>query len=184
MTASPAVTRQPRPHGPRPRATSRPVASLPVAHILQQGVRAVVGALFFWALAVYGALTVVRQVSRGLRRRIRQNLHPVAVVLIVQNSEAHIEGVLRSIFLSTSMGRREWRILVFDMGSTDDTPHIVQRLAMQHDGLEYVRIEGEGEFVQHLARVCAEGGLVGCIYDLRVSGMLCDVARDIRLLCG
>ncbi|MCL6516714.1 hypothetical protein [Alicyclobacillus sp.] len=143
-----------------------------------------VGVLFFWALAVYGALTVVRQVSRGLQRRIRQDLHPVAVVLIVQNSETHIEGILRSIFLSTALGHRERRVLVFDMGSTDDTPRIVQRLAMQHDGLEYVPIREEGDFVANLARVCAEGGLVGCIYDLRVNGMLSDVARDIRLLCG
>ncbi|MCL6592932.1 MAG: glycosyltransferase [Alicyclobacillus sp.] len=140
--------------------------------------------LVIWALAVYGAWALVRSVVRYWQQRLNGRLQPMAVVLIVQNAQAQVEGVLRSLLQVTAGGQRDGYILVFDVASCDDTPAIVQRLAMQFPRLTLVSVADERELGWQLQSVWASGVRVGYLCDLRVSGWHPQLARDVRLLCG
>ncbi|GMA51291.1 hypothetical protein GCM10025857_26480 [Alicyclobacillus contaminans] len=142
-----------------------------------------VEALIFWVLAVYGALTMVRQSVRSLQRRTGAIPHPLTIILIVQNMENQIEGTLRTLMLRTALGHRERRILVFDVASQDDTGCIVQRMTNSADCVDYVRVADDVELLRQLQTFCLQSPHVGCIYDLRVTGMLQDVTRDVAWLC-
>lgn len=144
-----------------------------------------VEALFFWALAMYGALTVVWQVVRVMqKRRIqRENPQPVNVVLVVQNAEPSIEGVLRSLLDRTVFSLRERTVTVVDAWSTDQTEYIVQRLATSRPALSYFRAESEND-LQHILQIeCVDKTAIACVYDLRRSGVIGEVIDDVAALC-
>ncbi|MDQ0191102.1 hypothetical protein JI721_08395 [Alicyclobacillus cycloheptanicus] len=141
-----------------------------------------VEALFFWALALYGAVILAWQCTRWLNRR-RQRPHPLTVILVVQNAAQQIEGVIRTLMLETAWSARERKIFVIDYGSTDETANILQHLAKVHTCLEFVTVLTEAEFQQHLQSACLSEAHIGCIYDLRVSGVSQDVTADLAALC-
>jgi hypothetical protein len=143
----------------------------------------VVEALIFWALAVYGALVLVRQCVQRIQRRSRTNPHPLTIILVVQNAERHIEGTLRTLMVKTAFGTRERRVLVFDVASVDDTSWILQRMTTEHDCIDYVRVADDTELMQQLKDVFLKSPRVGYIYDLRVNGTVHDVTRDVMYLC-
>jgi len=140
-------------------------------------------ALFFWALAMYGAMIVIYQSVRRIQRRSVRNPHPLTIILIVNDAETYIEGTLRRLLLETVFTRRERRILVIDVASEDDTGPIVQRLTSVHSCIGYARVQNDAQFVQQVTELYLESPQVGCIYDLRIQGMDREVLRDIAWLC-
>ena len=144
-----------------------------------------VEALFFWALAMYGALAVVWQVVGIMqRRRLQQeNPHPMNIVLVVQNAESSIEGVLRNLLDRTVFSLRERTITVIDAWSTDETESICRRLAESRSALNYIRVESEAELQRTLQAECVDRAAVACVYDLRRNGVLGEVLDDVSALC-
>lgn len=138
-------------------------------------------ALLFWALAIYGAMTLVWQSVQRLRRK--QHPRPVKLILIVQNAEREIEGVLRTLLIQGSMGTREHGIVVLDLGSKDDTEGIVRKLAARNECIEYQKIQNEGDASFYLSQACLDGATIGCIYDLRIPDMVRDLSNDTAWLC-
>lgn len=157
------------------------VALLGTSHIMQQGVRAMVAALFFWALAIYGALTLVWQSVQRLRGK--QHPHPVKLILIVQNAAGEIEGVLRTLLIQGSIGTREHRIVVLDLASTDDTEGIVRKLAARNGCIDYLKIRNEGDVSLYLSQALLDSSTIGCIYDLRIPEMVRELSKDAAWLC-
>ena len=143
--------------------------------------RLLITALLFWALAIYGAITLVWQSVQRLRRN--QHPHPVKLILIVQNAEREIEGVIRTLLIKGSMGTRDHGILILDLGSTDDTEKIVQALAARNSCITYQRIADDKEASMYLSQACFDSNTIGCIYDLRVPDMAHDISRDAAWLC-
>jgi glycosyltransferase involved in cell wall biosynthesis len=47
-------------------------------------------------------------------------------------------------FLSSDLGRYEWRITIADNGSTDSTPEVASRLASDYDRVGYLRLDKKG----------------------------------------
>jgi hypothetical protein len=60
------------------------------------------------------------------------------VILLVQNGERQVEGVVRALVAMRERERAEGEILVWDLGSTDQTPSILQRLGRQFVGLRFL----------------------------------------------
>ncbi len=140
-------------------------------------------AVFFWTLALYGAWTVVRQGVVELQRRLNGPPFPMTILLVVQNVEEEIEGLLRLVALQTLSSVRDYRVLVLDMGSTDATGQIVQTL-MRHNGrLDYVSLRGNEELVRNVTLRCLDSPRVSCVYDLRNQDLHSGVSRDIAELC-
>jgi hypothetical protein len=147
-----------------------------------QGVRGVWEALLFWLLAGYGAMSLVWHVARRLQRRL-QRPRPLTLVLVVQNSQDQIEGILRTLMVRTAFGIRERHIIVFDAGSTDDTSIIVQRLCEHHHCLSYVRVAEESHWLDELSKLCVQPHYMSCVYDLRNPDQWTDVVDDLQWLC-
>ncbi|OFW80751.1 MAG: hypothetical protein A2201_09930 [Alicyclobacillus sp. RIFOXYA1_FULL_53_8] len=140
-----------------------------------------VAALLFWALAVYGALTIVRESVQRLRSR--QQSYPVTLVLVVENGETQIEGVLRTLLLRVAMVSRTHRIVVLDLNSTDDTEFIIRNLMVHNECLEYRKIANEDDISRHFAGACLETPSIGCIYDLRVPNTARNISKNVGWLC-
>ncbi|MCL6454466.1 MAG: hypothetical protein K6T78_12730 [Alicyclobacillus sp.] len=137
-------------------------------------------ALFFWALAVYGAVMVVWQSVRAIARRrsAAGPAHPVQIILLVQNVESSIEGLLRTLLASTAYSARRRTVCVIDVHSTDHTLEIAQRIAEDYGGMVCVSVHNEDEVAQQLRALCASSTAVCCVYDLRHFELLRDVTRD------
>lgn len=58
------------------------------------------------------------------------------VVLLVQNGERQVEGVVRALIAQRERRRAENPILVWDLASTDETGAILTRLQRQFAGLQ------------------------------------------------
>jgi hypothetical protein len=84
----------------------------------------------FAILACYGvAVLAVHAYYRRSRRARGKASH---VVLVTKNNQSSIEWYLRSLFFFSKMRGRAISTTVLDEGSTDDTLHIVRKLAVQH----------------------------------------------------
>lgn len=58
------------------------------------------------------------------------------VVLLVQNGERQVEGVVRALIAQRERRRADSPILVWDLASTDETGAILTRLQQQFAGLQ------------------------------------------------
>lgn len=92
---------------------------------------------FLWVLAIYGFIEIVKTIYFNL---IHINLRSNGIYLIVaaKNQEEKIEGVLRSILFRFIYGKEENinNIIVTDLGSTDRTPEIIEKLASDYETVE------------------------------------------------
>ncbi|MCY4654084.1 MAG: glycosyltransferase [Dehalococcoidia bacterium] len=75
------------------------------------------------------------------------------VVLPGLNEEAGLENTIRTLstFMRENMREYQWRIVIADNGSTDATPEIWRRLALERGRVEYLRLEqrGRGRALKH-----------------------------------
>lgn len=138
-------------------------------------------ALFFWALALYGAVSLTFQTVLRVQRR-RQHPYPVTFILIVRNAEEQIEGVVRSLMARTALSSRERQVLVIDWASDDETLAILNAMEEDCTSLRSVRVDDDAEFLQALRNACMSGARVGCIYDLRQGGFAADVTDDLAAM--
>lgn len=142
-----------------------------------------VEALFFWALAVYGALMVVWQTVRAMQRgHIVGQPHPVNIILVVQDAEPYIEGILRTLLAGTAYSVRRRTVFVLDVRSTDRTGEIVGRLEADYAGIRYFLVDDEDQIARELRQACERTTAVSCVYDLRNYEVLQDVTRDVMSL--
>jgi hypothetical protein len=87
-----------------------------------------------WTLALYGLFELVKQVINIITYT---NLSADGIYLIigVKNQEEKIEGFLRSSLFKILYGKEEYikDIIVADLGSTDKTKEIVNRLSLDYE---------------------------------------------------
>ena len=87
-----------------------------------------------WTLALYGLFELVKQVINIITYT---NLSADGIYLIigVKNQEEKIEGFLRSSLFKILYGKEEYikDIIVADLGSTDKTKEIANRLSLDYE---------------------------------------------------
>lgn len=75
------------------------------------------------------------------------------VVLPGLNEEEGLENTVQTLsaFMYERMDEYDWRIVIADNGSTDSTPEIGRRLAVERERVEYLRLEqrGRGRALKH-----------------------------------
>ena len=90
-----------------------------------------------WTLAIYGFIEIVKTIYFNA---IHTNLQTKGIYLIiaVKNQEEKIEGNLRSILFRFIYGKEENinNIIVTDLGSTDKTPEILEKLEKDYEVME------------------------------------------------
>lgn len=100
-----------------------------------------------WCLAVAGLGLLVAGLGRILAVAVGRPASPralVSLVLVLENAEDVVEDALRRAVLRYgwwSGATPAYELVVVDVGSTDDTPAIVERFARRHPGfIRLVRV--------------------------------------------
>lgn len=87
-----------------------------------------------WTLALYGLFELVKQIINMISYT---NLSADGIYLIigVKNQEERIEGFLRSSLFKILYGKEEYikDIIVADLGSTDKTKEIVNKMSFEYE---------------------------------------------------
>ncbi len=77
----------------------------------------------------------------------------IEIVIPVLNEERALGSSVARLhaYLSENLAQYDWRILVADNGSTDDTPRVAARLTTDMDRVGYLRLEqrGRGRALRH-----------------------------------
>lgn len=83
---------------------------------------------------VLGAIALLWERLRGLR-------HPpdVAYLLLVRNQAERVEGIVRSLVEAA-----DGDLLLADLGSVDDSPAILERLAREYPSAWFCRFDAAG----------------------------------------
>lgn len=140
-------------------------------------------------LAGYGLVIAVWQLARLVRRQLAPSVSPpsFSVLVLVRDQEHLIEGFLRTLAGQIRTGHGD-ELLVMDMGSRDDTPAIVERLARSPGVIRLVRVPlGEPPLLRLPGRLAILVDLQGPV-DVRpiLAGLerllAGGVARRYRLL--
>ncbi|HEX9062605.1 MAG TPA: hypothetical protein VF941_20735 [Clostridia bacterium] len=96
--------------------------------------------IFMFLLAAYGATMLIISIIESVRHRIKGDNTGIRLVLLVKNNEDIIEGIVRSFFLSDFFNKTglSERFTILDMGSSDGTQIILERLKTEFDSIDLV----------------------------------------------
>ncbi|MTI96522.1 MAG: hypothetical protein FH749_13780 [Firmicutes bacterium] len=107
----------------------------------------------FWLLAVYGILKLAIGIWRWLLS-FRYVPPQVGLLFLVKDNENVVEGLFRQLALDCFFSNRYFTpnsVIVVDLGSQDQTPEIMRRLARDFSFLRF-RACHEEELAQLIAR--------------------------------
>lgn len=93
----------------------------------------------FWiamAMSVYGVINAVVHIV-ALFRSLRRPPGGVAYLVLVQDQADRVEGVVRTLAQEESTD-----LLLVDLGSSDDSPAILERLAIDYEHARFFRLGG------------------------------------------
>lgn len=104
-----------------------------------------------WFFALFGFVHLCKYIIEWLYLHLGGQDNPL-IVVTVRNQQDSVEGILRSIVwnsLNNNSDRCVPNILVVDMGSTDDTRIILDKLAEEYQFIAVTDKEGYSEFLQN-----------------------------------
>jgi cellulose synthase/poly-beta-1,6-N-acetylglucosamine synthase-like glycosyltransferase len=102
--------------------------------------------------AVYGAIQMGFNIYNTLTD-IQYKKDDIYIIVTVKNQQDTIEGIIRSIVwrsLNNHHGGTVPNILVVDMGSTDDTLKILNKLCGEYDFIQVTDSEGYMKILQKI----------------------------------
>ncbi|MDK2799527.1 MAG: hypothetical protein PWP27_1905 [Clostridiales bacterium] len=104
--------------------------------------------------AVYGVIQMGIQIYDYLYNFQSNNKkNDVYIIITVKNQQDTIEGIIRSVVwksLNNNHGGIVPNILVVDMGSTDDTLKILDKLCMEYD---FIEIADKEEYIKIMEKL-------------------------------
>lgn len=90
-----------------------------------------------WTFAIYGFIEIIKKIYFTLTHVNHRN-NGIYLIIATKNQEEKIEGVLRSVLFRFIYGKEENinNIIVTDLGSTDTTPEIIEKLSKDYETVE------------------------------------------------
>ena len=87
-----------------------------------------------WTFALYGLFELVKQIINAISY-VNMKANGIYIIIAAKNQEEKIEGFLRSSLFKILYGKEEYvkDIIVTDLGSTDKTRTIINKLAKDYD---------------------------------------------------
>lgn len=82
---------------------------------------------YFYLTIIFALLLLIGIVIYFITRNTKKNHEVYHYYILVKNGEVAIEGVIRSLNISSIIKGHEKKITVFDLGSDDDTMAILER---------------------------------------------------------
>ncbi len=98
----------------------------------------------FWFFAIVGVFSLITDFT-GFFTALKKEKNEPYVVLTVKDQQECVEGMIRSIVwqnLHAKNGGRVPKIIVVDLGSSDGTPQILQKIANDYNFVEITDKEG------------------------------------------
>jgi len=98
----------------------------------------------FWFLAVIGTISIIEAIVNWVVNCGKKS-GDMYVMLTVKNQQDSVEGLLRSVVwqnLHRENGGNIPQIVVIDLGSVDDTPNILRRIADDYSFVHITDREG------------------------------------------
>jgi hypothetical protein len=107
--------------------------------------------VFVYILALYGAVYLVIGFVDSIRKRFKNENKSIKFILLVKNQEGCIEGIIRDIFIGNSLGGliTQDSFTVLDMGSTDETLKILEKLKRDYQYLNVLNYEEKNEIFKY-----------------------------------
>ncbi|MGE5328928.1 MAG: glycosyltransferase [Deltaproteobacteria bacterium] len=95
--------------------------------------------VIIWILALYGLIEIIIEAYRAVF--VLNNVKDMYILIAVKNQEENIEGVVRSIVFKNLYNRNDEifnNIIIADMGSTDNTVKILEKLCSEYECLKVI----------------------------------------------
>ena len=108
--------------------------------------------IVIWILAIYGLIEIIINIFNGITL-VNNNIKDMYILIAVKNQEDTIEGIVRSIVFKNIYYKNESlfnNIVIADMGSTDDTLHILRMLSKEYSFLKIVDCKESQEFMDNI----------------------------------
>lgn len=108
-----------------------------------------------YILAIYGLLMLVSGIAESIRCRVRGRRPRVRVILLVRDSEEHIEYIVRSAVRKELPARllSDAKLTIMDAGSADNTYELLERLREMYPCIEVCRISDMERILTDMAPV-------------------------------
>ena len=105
----------------------------------------------FWTLALYGLFEIIKNIIT-LSTYTKFKSDGIYVIIAVKNQEEQIEGFMRSIIFRILYGKEENinEIIVSDLGSTDKTKEILEKLQNDYKFINLMDWENCKDFIDNV----------------------------------
>ena len=93
----------------------------------------------FWILALYGLFEIIKNIIY-IFTYTNLKADGIYIIIATKNQENKIEGFLRTLLFRIMYGKEEYvkDVIVTDLGSTDDTMKILNKLGKDYDEIKVV----------------------------------------------
>lgn len=107
-----------------------------------------------WTLALYGALEIIKTII-NIYTYTNLKSDGIYVIIAVKNQENKIEGFLRNFLFRIIYGKEESikDVIIADLDSTDETAEILNKLAIEYDGLKVTNWRECKEVIESIKNV-------------------------------
>lgn len=107
-----------------------------------------------WTLALYGAFEIVKTII-NIYTYTNLKSDGIYVIVAVKNQENKIEGFLRNFLFRIIYGKEESikDVIVADLDSTDETVEILNKLAVDYEGLKVTNWRECKEVIESIKNV-------------------------------
>lgn len=94
-----------------------------------------------YLLAAYGLIVLISSAARLIQCRVRGCRPDVRAAILVKNAEENIEYIIRSAVTNefASSVFSDKRLIVVDMGSTDNTLELLEELQKEYCSIEVLK---------------------------------------------
>ena len=95
-----------------------------------------------WTLALYGLFEIVKNIIY-ISTYVNYKEDGIYIIIATKNQENKIEGFLHSCLFKIFYGKEEYikDIIVVDLGSTDKTVHIEEKIVQEMQGIKLIKWE-------------------------------------------
>ncbi len=103
----------------------------------------------FWFFAIFGVIQLCKHIYESIIQFMLKEEEQL-IVITVKNQQDHIEGILRSVVwesLNNKKSRQVPNILVVDLGSTDETYTILEKLCKEYQFIAVTDKQGYFDFI-------------------------------------
>ena len=108
-------------------------------HTINPEVERMIIQVIIWILALYGLIEIIIEAYRAVF--VLKNVKDMYILIAVKNQEENIEGIVRSIVFKNLYDKNEEifnNIIFADMGSTDNTVKILEKLCGEYEFLKVI----------------------------------------------